>query len=122
VAPPSIDLERGLKSLKWFLETECDFNEQLRNFILGLAHFVPTHCYVACPEFGTYIFHQVICTAMGTCFSVVLVTPRAHARIDTDVCKYCVIFKLGRKGGPQDWSCPRTPSRMDVAASSSTRR
>jgi hypothetical protein len=68
---PSIDLERGLKSLKWFLETECDFNEQLPNLILDLARFVLTHCYVACPELGTSIFHQVNGTAMGTCFSVV---------------------------------------------------
>ena len=68
---PSIDLERGLKSLKWFLETECDFSEQLCDFILVLARFVLTHCYVACPEITTNIFHQVIGTAMGTCFSVV---------------------------------------------------
>jgi len=68
---PSIDLERGLKSLKWFLETECDFSKELRDFILELSRFVLTHCYVACPEISTNIFHQVIGTAMGTCFSVV---------------------------------------------------
>ena len=61
---PSINLdsERGLKSLKWFLETECDFSEQLWEFILVLAWFVLTHCYVACPEITTYIFDQVIGT------------------------------------------------------------
>jgi hypothetical protein len=26
---PSIDLERGLKSLHWFMETECDFTAEL---------------------------------------------------------------------------------------------
>ena len=53
---PSIDLERGLKSLKWFLETECDFSEQLCDFILVLARFVLTHCYVACPEITSTYF------------------------------------------------------------------
>ena len=68
---PSIDLERGLKSLIWFLETKCDFSEQLCYFIWVLARFVLTHCYVACPEITTNKFHQIIGTAMGTCFSVV---------------------------------------------------
>jgi hypothetical protein len=51
----------------------------------------------------------------------VLVTPDAHARIDTDMCIYCVIFKLGRQGETPDGSCPRTPSRIGVV-SASTRR
>jgi hypothetical protein len=36
-----------------------------------------------------------------------LVIPGAHARIDTNMCKYCVIFKPGSQGGPPDGSCPR---------------
>ena len=46
---PSIDLERGLQSLKWFMETQCDFQEELRDFILILARFVLTHCFISCP-------------------------------------------------------------------------
>ena len=72
---PSIDLERGLKSLEWFLGAECNFNneltQQLSDFILTLSRFVLTHCYISCPEISENIFHQVIGTAMGTSFAVV---------------------------------------------------
>ncbi len=68
---PSIDLERGLKSLQWFMETECNFNDNLREFILVLARFVLTHSYIYCPEISTNIFHQVIGAAMGCSFIVV---------------------------------------------------
>ena len=34
----------------------------------------------------------------------VLDAPRVHARLDTTICKYCVIFKLGSRG--------RTPGRV----------
>jgi hypothetical protein len=31
-------------------------------------------------------------------YKLVLVAPRVHARLDTTICKYCVIFKLGSRG------------------------
>ena len=70
---PSIDLERGLKSLEWFLGAKCNFNNQLSGFILTLSCFVLTlsHCYFSCPEISKNVFHQVIGTAMGTSFAVV---------------------------------------------------
>ena len=68
---PSIDLERGLKSLEWFLGAECNFNNELSDFILTLSRFVLTRCYISCPEISENIFHQVIGTAMGTSFAVV---------------------------------------------------
>ncbi len=52
---------------------------------------------------------------------MILVSPRAHARLDTDMSKHCVVFKLGRHGGPLDGSCPHMSSRIGVA-SASTRR
>jgi hypothetical protein len=52
---------------------------------------------------------------------VFLVTPRAHARIDTDMSKYRVSFKLGRRGGPPDGSCPRTSLRIGEASASTSR-
>ena len=83
---PSIDLERGLQSLKWFMETQCDFQEELRDFILILARFVLTHCYISCPEISTSIFHQIIGTAMGTSFAVVYAIIHM-IRIETDIIK-----------------------------------
>lgn len=83
---PSIDLERGLQSLQWFMETECDFKDELKEFILVLARFVLTHCYISCPEISTNIFHQVIGTAMGTSFAVVYAIIHM-IRIETDIIK-----------------------------------
>jgi hypothetical protein len=68
---PSIDLERGLKSLQWFMETECDFSDTLQDFILTVARFVLTHSYIYCPEISTNIFHQIVGAAMGCSFIVV---------------------------------------------------
>ena len=42
--------------------------------------------------------------ATEPCPCPVLVAPRVHARLDTTICKYCVIFKLGSRG--------RTPGRV----------
>ncbi len=53
------------------METICDFKDELRDFILILARFVLTHCYISCPEISTNIFHQIIGTAMGIFFAVV---------------------------------------------------
>ena len=36
---PSIDLERGLKSLEWFLGAECNFNNELSDFIFTFFTF-----------------------------------------------------------------------------------
>ena len=83
---PSIDLERGLKSLEWFLGAECNFNNELSDFILTLSRFVLTHCYISCPEISENIFHQVIGTAMGTSFAVVYAIIHM-IRIETDIYK-----------------------------------
>jgi hypothetical protein len=48
---------------------------------------------------STYV--EVTLDSRTTRILKLLVTPRAHARIDTDMSKYCVIFKLGRRGGPR---------------------
>ena len=69
---PSIDLERGLKSLSWFLETFCfRLDKDVQALVLVLARFVLTHCYITCPEISVNPFHQMIGTAMGTSFAVV---------------------------------------------------
>jgi len=69
---PSIDLERGLNSLKWFLETFCaEFQPEVKRLVLVLARFVLTHCYISCPEVSANPFLQMIGTAMGTSFAVV---------------------------------------------------
>ena len=83
---PSIDMERGLQSLQWFMETECDFKDELKDFILILARFVLTHCYISCPEISTNIFHQIIGTAMGTSFAVVYAIIHM-IRIETEIIK-----------------------------------
>ena len=43
----------------------------------------------------------------------ILVAPRVHARLDTTICKYCVIFKLGSRGRTPDGSCPGSPPRAE---------
>jgi hypothetical protein len=68
---PSIDLNNGISSLRWFLKTFCDYSVELNALILVLARFVFTHCYIACPDVNDNIFHQLIGTAVGTIFAVV---------------------------------------------------
>ena len=69
---PSIDLERGLKSLRWFLNTFCnDFHDEVKKLVLSLSRFVLTHCYISCPEVSANPFLQLVGTAMGTSFAVV---------------------------------------------------
>jgi hypothetical protein len=36
---PPIDLERGMQSLKWFMETKCDFKDELRDFIFMMKFY-----------------------------------------------------------------------------------
>ena len=69
---PSIDLERGLNSMIWFLNTFCfEFQSEVTQLVLVLARFVLTHCYISCPEVSANPFLQLIGTAMGTSFAVV---------------------------------------------------
>ena len=69
---PSIDLERGLNSMTWFLKTFClEFQPEVTQLVLVLARFVLTHCYISCPEVSASPFLQLIGTAMGTSFAVV---------------------------------------------------
>ena len=68
---PSIHLARGMTALKWFMDHHTNFNEQLKDICLKLAHFVLTNNFVTCEELGSAIYHQIIGTAMGTSFSVV---------------------------------------------------
>jgi hypothetical protein len=70
---PSIDLERGLNSLRWFLNTFCSEYQDtdLKDLIMVLSRFVLTHCFITCPEISNNPFHQLIGTAMGTTFAVV---------------------------------------------------
>ena len=70
---PSIDLERGLTSLRWFLNTfSSEYQDnKLKDLIMVLARFVLTHCFITCPEISKNPFHQLIGTAMGTTFAVV---------------------------------------------------
>ena len=70
---PSIDLERGLNSLRWFLQTFCiEYQDDaLKDLLIVLARFVLTHCFITCPEVRVYPFHQLIGIAMGTTFAVV---------------------------------------------------
>ena len=69
---PSIDIERGLISLQWFLTSFCfEFHRDVQDLIMVLARFVLTHSFISCPEVSANPFHQVIGTAMGTPFAVV---------------------------------------------------
>ena len=69
---PTIDLERCLNSLRWFLDTFCyRLNKNVQKLIIVLARFVLTHCFITCPEVSANPFHQLIGTAMGTPFAVV---------------------------------------------------
>ena len=68
---PSIQLERGMTALRWFMEHHTNFNQTLKDLCLRLAHFVLTNNYVECEELGDAKYRQIIGTAMGTSFSVV---------------------------------------------------
>ena len=68
---PSIQLERGMAALRWFMDQHTDFNQTLRDLCLRLAHFVLTNNYVVCEELGETIYRQIVGTAMGTSFSVI---------------------------------------------------
>ena len=68
---PSIQLERGMTAIRWFMEQHTSFNQTLKDLCLKLAHFVLTNNYVECEELGGASYRQIIGTAMGTSFSVV---------------------------------------------------
>ena len=68
---PSIQLERGMAALRWFMDTHTNFNQTLKDLCLKLAYFVLTNNYVVCEEVGCAIYRQIIGTAMGTSFSVI---------------------------------------------------
>ena len=70
---PSIDLERGLNSLRWFLQTFCvEYQDKtFKDLIMVFARFVLTNCFISCPEVSENPFLQLIGTAMGTTFAVV---------------------------------------------------
>ena len=68
---PSIQLDKGLAALRWFMEHHTNFNQTLKDLCLKLAYFVLTNNYVVCEEVGRAIYRQMIGTAMGTTFSVV---------------------------------------------------
>lgn len=85
---PSIQLERGMAALKWFMDHHTDLGQTLKDLCLKLAYFVLTNNYVVCEEVGSTIYRQMIGTAMGTTFSVIyavifmiwLETPIVHDR------------------------------------------
>jgi hypothetical protein len=68
---PSIQLDRGMAALRWFIEQHTSINQTLKDLCLKLAHFVLTNNYVECEELGDASYRQIIGTAMGTSFSVV---------------------------------------------------
>jgi hypothetical protein len=68
---PSIQLERGMTALRWFMDYHTSFNQTLKDLCLKLAYFVLTNNYVVCKELGDTIYRQIVGTAMGTSFSVV---------------------------------------------------
>ena len=68
---PSINLERGMAALSWFMDHHTSFNPTLKDLCLKLAHFVLTNNFVECKELGGAMYQQVVGTAMGTSFSVV---------------------------------------------------
>lgn len=69
---PSIDLQEGLKALRWFVDNFGDYMLPLRDVIVRFADFVLRNNYVECEGIGEpSVFRQMIGTAMGTSFSVV---------------------------------------------------
>jgi hypothetical protein len=63
---PSINLERGLNSLRWFLNTFCSEYQDtdLKDLNMVLSRFVLTHCFITCPEISNNPFHQLFGTKM----------------------------------------------------------
>ena len=68
---PSIDLQKGMAALHWFMNSHTSFNQTLKDLCLKLAHFVLTNNFVECKELEGAIYHQQVGTAMGTSFSVI---------------------------------------------------
>ena len=64
----SIQLERGMTALRWFMDNHTSFNQTLKDLCLKLAHFVLTNNNVVCTELGCTIYRQMVGTAMGTSF------------------------------------------------------
>ena len=95
---PSIQLDRGMRAMQWFLDNHTDFNSTLKDLCLKLAEFVLTSNYVKCEELGPDPYLQVVGTAMGTSFSVVyavifmihLETPIIH---DERFSRYVLLYK-----------------------------
>ena len=85
---PSIQLERGMTALRWFMDNHTSFNQTLKDLCLKLAHFVLTNNYVVCKELGCTIYRQRVGTAMGTSFSgifAVIFVIRLESPIVNDV-------------------------------------
>ena len=70
---PSIDIEDGMKALKWFMAEHTDIPPDLQLKYLKLARFVLQNNYVECQGING-AFLQKIGTAMGTSFSVTYAT------------------------------------------------
>jgi len=81
---PSIQLDRGMSALRWFMDKHTSFNQTLKDLCLKLAYFVLTNNYVECKELGDTIYCQRIGTAMGTSFSVVYALHRT-VRLETPI-------------------------------------
>jgi len=72
---PSIDLERGIEALRWFIRTHTKFPADLQDHYLRFARFVLENNFVQCDELeGNQIFLQKVGTAMGTAFSATYAT------------------------------------------------
>ena len=54
---PSIQLERGMAALRWFMDHHTTFNQTLKDLCLRLRHFVLTNSYVVCKELRDAIYH-----------------------------------------------------------------
>ena len=52
---PSIQLERVMTALRWFMDYPTSFNQTLKDLCLKLAYFVLTNNYVVCKELGDTI-------------------------------------------------------------------
>jgi hypothetical protein len=69
---PSIDIDRGLEALKWFMDKFTKIPKNLQNLYLDFARFILENNFVECSALDhPRIFLQKIGTAMGTNFSVV---------------------------------------------------
>ena len=69
---PSVQLERWMAALQWFMDNHTSFNQTLKNKCLKLAHIVLTNNCVVCEELGHTIYRQIVRTAMGTSFRTTL--------------------------------------------------